>query len=383
MLAIFKTLNASMAPLPDRPDFATGFLTGVAAAFILVTIIAIFLLCSGNMYDLDHWKLNIRTPLPSMWMNLGYWSVPSDIAVVPLMPLSPDTARRKSPSGEPIRHLDEACASLLRELLSTAGLLRQDDENPSSQPGPLAILDLGIGCGDQTSEIVRLVTQQQGRRLGYVGLTLSPAQLQAAAQRLDRELAAGPGADEKAQTGPINLFCMDAAKPQAWPAHVRSAVEALADKSFTERWLLAVDCLYHFSPSRGPIWNYAARELGANVAAFDLLLNESSSWRDIIFARAVGVLMRCPWRTFLTEEEYREQLAASGYERESIVFRDVSENVFLGLVGFLDGQEQSLAKYGISLGGGFRFARKLFHWFGTAKVIKAVIVVAHAERDAA
>ncbi|KXX75035.1 LPS-assembly protein LptD [Madurella mycetomatis] len=370
-----------MAPLPGSPDFATGFLTGVAAALILVTVIAVFFLCSGNMYDLDHWKLNIRTPLPSMWMNLGYWSG-ATFAMLPSC-LSADTADRKSPSGKPIRHLDEACASLLRELLSTAGLLRQDDDNTSSPPDPLAILDLGIGCGDQTSEIVRLMVQQQGRQLGYVGLTLSPVQLQAAVQRLDRELAAAARADEKVQTGPINLFCTDAAKPHAWPGHVRSAVEALADKSFTERWLLAVDCLYHFSPSRRPIWNYATRKLGANVAAFDLLLNESSSWRDIIFARAVGVLMRCPWRTFLTEEEYREQLVASGYERESVIFRDVSEDVFPGLVGFLDSQDQSLAKYGISLGGGFRFARNLFNWFGTAKIIKAVIVVAHVNKDAA
>ncbi|GAB1316341.1 hypothetical protein MFIFM68171_06551 [Madurella fahalii] len=351
-----------MGPFPDSPEFAAGLLTGGAATLILVIAIAVFCLQFRDVYDLDHWKLNISTPLPSMWMNLGYW---------------------KSPSGEPIRHFDEACASLLREVLSTAGLLKQGGKSTRSPPQSLAILDLGIGCGDQTCEIVRLLTQQQRRRLGYVGLTLNPAQLQIAVQRVDRELAATAEADEKVQVGPLNLFCMDAAKPEAWPDQVRSAVEALADESFAERWLLGLDCLYHFSPSRRPILDYAARKLGANVVAFDLLLNESSYWRDVILARAVGVLMRCPWKTFLTKEEYKEQLVASGYERGSVVFRDVSEEVFPGLVAFLDGQDQSLAKYGISLGGGFRLARKTFRWFGTTKVIRAVVVVAHVDRGVA
>ena len=30
----------------------------------------------GPLYRLDHGKLNIPVPPPSMWMNMGFWKVP-------------------------------------------------------------------------------------------------------------------------------------------------------------------------------------------------------------------------------------------------------------------------------------------------------------------
>jgi hypothetical protein len=92
-------------------------------------------------------------------------------------------------------------------------------------------------------------------------------------------------------------------------------------------------------------------------------------------------LLGCPWQAFLTEEEYREQLVACGYERESIIIKDISEDVFPGLVAFLERQDKALAESGISLGAGFRLARRVFGWFATSKVIRAVIVVAKAVKD--
>lgn len=56
-----------------KSDFARGVVIGAAASLILIVTIALLLLRSTDMYGLDHWKLNIRTPLPSMWMNLGFW----------------------------------------------------------------------------------------------------------------------------------------------------------------------------------------------------------------------------------------------------------------------------------------------------------------------
>jgi hypothetical protein len=56
----------------------------------------------------------------------------------------------------------------------------------------------------------------------------------------------------------------------------------------------------------------------------------------------------------------------------------VSDDVFPGLIRHLAKQDSDLAKYGISLGGGFRLARKVFTWFEKTAVIKGVIVVARS-----
>lgn len=56
-------------------DFIRGFLAGCAAIVVLLALVAFFLIKSGDIYGLDHWKLNVKAPFPSMWMNLGYWQV--------------------------------------------------------------------------------------------------------------------------------------------------------------------------------------------------------------------------------------------------------------------------------------------------------------------
>jgi len=287
---------------------------------------------------------------------------------------------RKSPSGEPIQHFDEACASLLREVLTTAKVI-----NPASSNTPkakshaksksLAVIDVGFGCGDQTWELSRLIKLHGWSDLAYVGLTLNQSQLQAASRRLDREIGEIASTDKRSLSS-FRLFGTNAANPASWSPGVRQAIHGLADQEFTEKWLLGLDCLYHFAPSRRPLLKHAAQTMGTNFMAFDLLLNKSASLRRKIVARLIGTLMGCPWRAFLTEEEYVRQLVACGYDRKSIVIRDVSEDVFVGLVKYLDRQEMALAHYGISLGGGFKLARGLFRWFTRTGVIKGAIVVA-------
>lgn len=65
-------------PLPmarafSARDFVLGIAAGGAIVLGLLSVGAFFLFRSCSLYSLDHWKLNIRTPLPSMWMNLGFW----------------------------------------------------------------------------------------------------------------------------------------------------------------------------------------------------------------------------------------------------------------------------------------------------------------------
>jgi hypothetical protein len=236
----------------------------------------------------------------------------------------------------------------------------------------LGVLDVGFGCGDQTWELVRLLRPAS---LQYVGLTMNEAQVQSASRRIHQELARDAEAkalSEAITPASFRLFRADAARPETWNEGARAALSKLDGD---QKWLLALDCLYHFRPSRRPLLSYAARGLGANVMAFDLVLNDGVSTLEMLTVRAVGLMMGCPLRTFLTESEYRAQLADCGFDGSDAVLRDISEHVFLPVAGFIDGQDRRLAEYGVSMGG-FKLAGRLFAWFGRSRVVRAVVVVA-------
>ncbi|KAH7136360.1 hypothetical protein EDB81DRAFT_949113 [Dactylonectria macrodidyma] len=339
-------------------DFVIGFVGGIAFTLVLASIASVTVLRMTDRYGLGHWKLNINTPLKSMWMNVGYW---------------------KNEQGQPVEDFEEACLGLLKEVVKASGILGRGATKDKSRRS-LAILDLGFGCGDQTWQLARLAQQGGWSDFQYVGLTLNESQVQSAQRKIYREVAGTDAGGLKAES--FKLFCANAAKPETWSPPVTKAVEALADEKFTETWLLALDCLYHFSPSRKPVFKYAATTLGAQVMVFDLLLNESASVRDTLVVRTIGVMMGCPVRTFLTEKVYRDQLIECGYDGKSIEIRDVTEHVFSGLVQFLDRQDRALGEYGISLGG-FKLAQRLFAWFASSNVVKAVVVVARTKETLA
>ncbi|RCI12658.1 hypothetical protein L249_0163 [Ophiocordyceps polyrhachis-furcata BCC 54312] len=336
-------------------DFVMGIVVGVVGSALLAGAVAFTVLRASAAYSLGHWKLNLKTPLDTMWMNLGFW---------------------RDEDGKPVLRFDEACLGLLREMLKSAGLLDR-----GSDAGPVSVLDLGFGCGDQTLALARLLEPKSSHLFRYVGLTLNRSQLRTAERRIRRELASPPrGATSLALTLEcFQLFCADAAKPASWSTDVRDAVLGLGGgggggATFGHRWLLALDCLYHFSPSRKPVFRFAAGRLDANLAAFDLILNSQASWRDTLLVRLVGLLMSCPLRTFLTEDRYRADMVECGYDPKSITIRDVSDDVFAGVADYLERQEEALSLYGISIAG-FKLAGRLFGWFDRSRVVKAVIVV--------
>jgi hypothetical protein len=286
--------------------------------------------------------------------------------------MAADHLYRTDSKGQPVEVFEEACANLLKEILRTAGLLQADHDTQAQKPKSLAILDLGFGCGDQTFELVRLTEPPGGwDSFRYVGLTLNLSQLQTASRHVSRELRGSNALSNDS----FKLFCADAARPDTWNAQATKAVESLADPDFKEPWLLALDCLYHFQPSRKPVFSYAANKIGANVMAFDLLLNEKAPWRDVWRARLVCIIMRCPVKAFKTEAEYRAELIECGYAPDKIEIKDISSHVFEPVSGFLDHQERALSQYGVSMGG-YKLAGRIFRWFGRSRVVKAVIVVA-------
>lgn len=73
---MFAGAEPAMIPQSRASPFAQGVVVGVLAAVAaLVFALVFFLALRTDRYDLDHWKLNFRTPVDSMWMNLGYWYV--------------------------------------------------------------------------------------------------------------------------------------------------------------------------------------------------------------------------------------------------------------------------------------------------------------------
>ncbi|VUC21858.1 unnamed protein product, partial [Clonostachys rosea] len=128
-----------MAPLSSGGQIALAFVGGFLAAFLIMGLATFSFLRSSDAYGLGHWKLNAKMPLSTMWMNLGYWTNAKD---------------------EPIHDFEEACSTLLRNILDRAGILNQPGK-PQQTPRSLAVLDLGFGCGDQTFELVRLTRPEQ------------------------------------------------------------------------------------------------------------------------------------------------------------------------------------------------------------------------------
>lgn len=260
---------------------------------------------------------------------------------------------------------------MLEKLLQAAGLAA----NPNSR-NSVAVLDVGFGCGDQTVALAELVQASSRPQFRYVGLTLNEVQLQAAQERLNGALAPEDGGRSALglSESSFKLFQADAAKPESWSNAVSASVDGLADEAFPERWLMGLDCLYHFSPSRKPIFKRACQTLNANVMAFDLILSDKASAWETLAVRLLGFVLLCPWRTFLTEEQYRDQLVECGYDRAHIEIRDISDHVFAGLSGHLRKQDVALSPYGISLTG-YTLVGRVYEWFDRTRVLKAAFVV--------
>ncbi|KAG9251828.1 uncharacterized protein F5Z01DRAFT_662240 [Emericellopsis atlantica] len=331
-------------------DVALSFVGGFLAALIVSLVAGVVILQRSDARGLGHWKLNAKMPLATMWMNLGYWT---------------------RDDGSQVTTFEEATSNLLRQILLQADLI-----SPRASPQrSIAILDVGFGCGDQTWALVKSIDPSTNYTdFRYIGLTLDEAQTETASRYIYSSVASSKAPCPDATA--FKLFCADASVPKKWAGPVHREVEAL--KAFGEKWFLALDCIYYFSPSRRPIMDFSANRLGAGFMAFDLLMNPEASRKTALIARLIGVMMGCPFRTFLTQVEYERQLVDCGYPKEQIEIRDITEHVFPGIVRFLDAQDRALSQYGISLGG-YKLAGRLFDWFGRSGALKAVIVVARAK----
>ncbi|KAL1956525.1 hypothetical protein VTO42DRAFT_7088 [Malbranchea cinnamomea] len=333
---------------------------------------------SSSLYGLDHAILNIPSLIPqTMWMNMGYWKNAS--------------------------HLPQACEALVEKILQNAGLATstqessgQDIGTPSQGKKRRVLLDLGFGCGEQTLYLMRRKEEgDDGEENAplferYVGITLDKTQYAFAKVRIDA--AKGKNAHTTART---DIFCADAAKPSSWPLELQEAVDSAfrtsqdgeaADRE-TERYVLALDTLYHFRPSRREIFRYSHSALRANFLAFDIFLAPPPASRtlksilDSLFLRLLTPALSAPFSNFVTQEAYKAQLKAAGYAEEDITIDDITDDVFPGLATFLETRQRDLTALGLSGFSKWRISGWLFRWLAAGDVLRAGVVVARWRRD--
>ncbi|KAL6708964.1 hypothetical protein ACN47E_002091 [Coniothyrium glycines] len=293
-----------------------------------------------------------------MWMNMGYWKGSTDETT-----------------------LSEACRDLLKAVLGEADLIaRQHGQDEVRDTGrKIFLLDIGFGCGEQTKYLTsaepvsprdEIWWDKNGQSVlfdRYVGITKDRVQAQYASDNIAPLKQRNSGST-------INLFCADASQPSSWPSELHTTLDSAVEKC-PERWCLALDTAYHFSPSRWPIIKYASSHLRASFMAFDLCISPTATLTQKLILRLLTALMGAPWANFVTIDEYRRELIMAGYSEDAIKIIDISEHVFTPLARYVSAQEKKLGMLGLQLGG-LAVAGTMFRWWGKCGVVQGVIVVA-------
>ncbi|KAK9382503.1 uncharacterized protein V2V93DRAFT_390183 [Kockiozyma suomiensis] len=291
--------------------------------------------------------LNIDSNLSSTWNNMGYWPI-------------------REP-GYPPSTAFASAATCLATKLATAAELKSSD----------TLLDIGIGCGDQALVYAPLVKK-------YIGVTSLAEHASLAHDKLEK----------KEMLDKASVYALDCSSPneRTWPTALLNSV--VLDGSVNK--IIALDCLYHFSPSRENFLHFASASL---EAAYERLRNEDQSGCQVSFVaedmllasrplpiikmlglRIICSLSQSPLLNFKTADEYRSMLQDSGFGSSrgwTIEMQDISDRVFPGLADFLD--ERGSARDGI--GRWLRFERftyfgKVVRWWYEQHVIRAFIISA-------
>lgn len=276
----------------------------------------------------------------------------------------------------------------------------------------MKLVDLGFGCGDQTIYLTQGLCRKKSLQSlinkfskqwaldgqdssnsaifsHYIGITIDPIQFRLTGQRLSFLGILHSGDNDAKESGSdVQIFCADAAKPSKWPNELKVAVKpdltaspiqspAYALSKPATTWILALDTLYHFYPSRQAIFNYAFRDLHASIMAFDLLLADDTTFVERLLLRLIAHLTGAPHTNFLTMVEYKAQLVTAGYATSQLEMRDVSEHVFGPLATFLHGRDRELRMMISQRGiGPFRLFAWVLAWWAKSGVVRGYIVVA-------
>lgn len=297
--------------------------------------------------------------------------------------------------------------------LPTTPETESNKENPKiGEHQSLRLVDVGLGCGDQSLYLTRNVhiatiapesaarndiiegdsvktnnTELRPLFDSYVGINITRPQADLARNRL-LKAHEEKSADSVRWTPEMKIFAADAAKPALWDPELKKAA-FVAEPTESEQnhlqtnvdaeehtWLLALDTLYHFKPSRKPLFECAYKDMQASLMAFDLLMGESASFWDKLYLRLICLVSGMPYSNFMTIKEYEAMLVHAGYEPERICMEDISEHVFAGIAEYIRTREAELRLYGMTLGK-YKAPGKIFDWWAKSGVIKGFVIVAH------
>lgn len=256
------------------------------------------------------------------WGNLGLWSRPG------------------------MRYAD-ACAGLADRVVQGLGL------GPDTR-----LVDVGFGCGDQ---VLRWISRYGVRRVH--GLNVSRSQTALARQRV---AAAGHGdiAQQLEQGSATDLYAW-------WSARAAAGVKADA--------VVALDCAYHFAPSRRVFLRQAASVLrpGGRLALCDVVLARADlSLRQRAVLAGMARLSHIPAANLLTAKDYRLQLGRAGFEIEH--FDDLTAAVFTPFGEWLDRYRAALhpALRRRVAWTRYRATASFLRWADQERVLRYVVCVA-------
>jgi hypothetical protein len=304
---------------------------------------------------------------------------------------------------------------LLEQVLIAAKLLNEDrtpikfGADAVSKSGSLLheikLVDVGIGCGDQSLYLTRQLFRatdiptastggmREARSVrplldSYVGLTVVKSQADFAKDRLSQVPSITDLERTSQETPDVKIFAANAAEPSSWESGLKRAVFGASVKSEaiqeymkkTHTWLLALDTLYHFQPSRDRLFKCAYQDMQASIMTFDLLLSDQATPWERFVLRLMCLISGMPYGNFVTKTGYQRILTQAGYDSNLIEMRDISVHVFPGIAKFLRKQDAELSKYGMTIGK-FKGAAKAFDWWGQTGVVRGVIVVAQRSEN--
>ncbi|KAF4217931.1 hypothetical protein CNMCM5878_005550 [Aspergillus fumigatiaffinis] len=166
----------------------------------------------------------------------------------------------------------------------------------------------------------------------YVGLTVVKSQADFARDRLSHVRSITDLRGTSQETTDVKIFAANAADPSSWESSLKRAVFGQSVKGEpiqecmkkTHTWLLALDTLYHFQPSRDRLFKYQA-----------------TPWERFVL-RLMCLVAGMPYGNFVTKTGYKKILTEAGYESTLIEMRDISEQVFPGIAKFLRKQDAEL-----------------------------------------